>query len=606
MFIHDDSDDVRRRSFTRRAVLLGIGQAVGLGAITARLYQLQVVDEARYAPLADNNRINVQVLAPERGRIFDRFGVELAGNKDGFQAVIVRSLAGDMAQVLRRFSKIVPLSLEAQARVISRANRQSLNRPVVVARDLTWEQFAEINLRAPQLPGIQSHILGRRQYFHGHEVGHIVGYVGSIHKLALDDDPVLRLPGVRVGKVGIERGMEQRLRGKGGIVKYEVDARGRIIRNLERTPPKRGRDVALTIDLGLQRQVMKLVGEHRRAAVVAMDVLGGEVVAMASAPSYDPQQIVGGVSAEKWKKLRNAADDPLMNRAIRGQYPPGSTFKMVTALAALEAGVIDLDEEVTCEGKFEVADSVFRCWNRSGHGACNLHRALRESCDVYFYELAERLGIRALAAMSRKLGFGQTHDMGIALQKPGLIPDPDWKFGRYNKSWYTGETILAGIGQGYVLSTPLQLAVMTARIAGGRFVSPTLVRPQSNEALTPAKPLDIAPKWLHAVRAGMYAVVNERRGTGHNARFPDDEVRVAGKTGTSQVTRLSSSVDQEDLPWNRRDHALFVGYYPAEKPRYAVSAVVEHGGSGGASAAPLVRDVMGLLYDGDPDVEAGF
>jgi penicillin-binding protein 2 len=290
----------------------------------------------------------------------------------------------------------------------------------------------------------------------------------------------------------------------------------------------------------------------------------------------------------------------MVNRAIRGLYPPGSTFKMVTALAALEAGVIDLNTRIPCTGQTEMAGQVFRCWKRSGHGSCEFHRALRESCDCYFYEIAQLAGIEAISAMGRRLGLGQTYDTGLALQKPGVMPDPTWKRGRFNRPWLGGETLLAGIGQGYVLTTPLQLAVMTARLATGRAIAPQFVRPDRGFVPASHGTIGLKPALLDAVRRGMTAVVNEDGGTGSNARLEGGQPLVAGKTGTSQVSRLSAERNGVELRWEQRDHALFVAYVPANKPRYAVSVVVEHGGGGGATAGPVIRDVIAAVLARDP------
>ena len=600
MFIDDGDDKGQRRRFSRRALLLGVGQAAAFGAVAGRLYQLQVLDEAKYALLADENRLNVQLLAPARGRILDRYGEVLAYNTEGFRVVVVPSLAGDVAAVLRRLARVVPIAADEQERIVQRAKKQSPNLPVIVARDLTFELVAEINLLAPQLPGVRTETAGRRLYAHGRTMGHIVGHVGSIERLALDDEPVLRLPDMKFGKVGIERGQEEALRGSGGTVKHEVDARGRIIRNLEQTEPVAGRDVGVTIDTALQAKVLARLAPFRRAAAVAMDAATGEVVAMASVPGFDPNDMVGRATRRGVDRLTTARDDPMINRAIRGQYPPGSTFKMVTALAGLEAGLINTATRVTCDGRFELAGQGFRCWNRGGHGSVDLHRALRESCDVYFYELANRLGIAHLASMARRLGFGHAHDCGIAHVKPGLVPDPDWKRARFNRPWLGGETVLAGIGQGYVLATPLQLAVMTARLATGRAVVPTLVRrPKELQLLAPA--MALRPEWLAAIRRGMIAVVNEDGGTGYRAKPSGEGYTLAGKTGTSQVGRASQSeTSQSEIEWLQRDHALFVAYVPADRPRYAVAAIVEHGGGGGATAAPLVRDIVEDVMARDP------
>jgi penicillin-binding protein 2 len=596
----DADDRDQRTQFSRRALLIGLGQAGAFGILSTRLYQLQVVDESRYALLAEENRINLQVLAAERGRLLDRYGEVLADNKEGYRAEIVPSLAGDVRGVLQRLSRIVAIGAEDQERYVQRARRQPVNIPIIVASDLTWEQLAQINLLAPQLPGVRTESAGRRRYFHGRTVGHIVGYVGSVDRAALDDDPVLRLPGIRIGKTGVERGMDEALRGGGGTVKQEVDVRGRIIRILERSEPLPGRDVAITIDTKLQERVLQRLSRERRAASVIMHVDSGEVVAMGSVPTFDPNDIVTGLNDRGWNRLQSARDDPMTNRALRGLYPPGSTFKMVTALAALEAGIIDLKEKITCEGRLEYAGQNFRCWNRSGHGNCDMHRALRESCDVYFYEIARRTGIGAIAAMARRLGHGQVFDCGMSQQKRGIVPDADWKRGRFNRPWLGGETLLAGIGQGYVLSTPLQLAVMMARLATGRAITPAFVRPEPGDPKRDMPLLGVRPEWLAAMRRGLHAVVNESGGTGSKARAEDEGFTVAGKTGTSQVSRFSSDTAQNDLRWELRDHALFVAYAPSERPRYAIATIVEHGGGGGSTAAPLTKDLLVEVMSRDP------
>lgn len=597
MYEDRDEEDRQRRQFTRRALLAGGVKLGALGLIGTHLYRVQVVDGARYVPIADDNRIDVQLIAPARGRILDRFGEVLATNKESYRAVVVPGLAGDLRRVVALFSRLVPLSPEEQARIIERARRQARVLPVRLAGDLTFEQVAEINLQAPSLPGVRTEIERRRDYVHSRAVGHVVGFVGALERPALDDEPIMRLPGMRIGKTGIERGMEARLRGEGGHVKHEVDARGRIVRELEQADAIPGRDVVLTLDTGLQARVLDRLQTYRQAALVGLDIASGEVLVMASVPTLDahhaaPRLGPGG-------RPRPLTHGSMVNRAIRGTYPPGSTFKMVTALAALEAGVVSPRERITCQGKFEYHKHTYRCWQRRGHGGCDMNRALRESCDVYFYELARRTGIDAIARMARRLGFGQTFDCGIAHQRPGVVPDPDWKITHVGKPWLGGETILAGIGQGFVLANPLQLAVMMARLAGGRAVEPTLVRPQSGDATRHDAALGLNPAWLDVIRRGLAAAVNDDSGTGHNARIEDRSYRLAGKTGTAQVS--SRSADRSgDLPWEQRDHALFVGYAPAEAPRYAVAAIVEHGGGGGQTAAPLVRDVMTLLVDQDP------
>ena len=600
MFERDPDNADQRRMFTRRALIFGAAQAGAGTVIASRLWHLQVEEHGRFGLLADENRINVQFIAPERGRILDRFGTLLAANQESYRAVLVPSLAFDVKGVLARFAKLVPLSTEEQYRLAVRATKQSPNLPLIIAPDLTFEQIAVIGLQSPHLPGIATEAAPKRQYFHGSTVGHVVGYIGAIERLAMDDEPLLRLPGMRSGKTGIERGRETALRGTGGVVQSEVDSRGRIVRHLDRVEPAVGRDIVSTIDTALQREVLGVLAPFRRAAAVVMDVEGGEVLALGSVPLFDPNDILRGAGPRGIQRLKASLDDPMNNRATRGLYPPGSTFKMVTALAAAESGVIDLKEKIACDGRYDYFDQTFRCWKRSGHGACDFHSAIKQSCDCYFYEIVRRTGIDALAAMARKLGFGQVYDCGLAGLKRGLVPDPDWKRGRFGKAWVGGETILAGIGQGFVLTTPLQLTVMMARIGSGRMVTPTFVRRGPDEPVPVFAPIAGRPEWISAIRRGLTSVVNDDGGTGAKARPEEGSFVVAGKTGTSQVGRASSETAQLDLPWELRDHALFVSYAPAAKPRYAVTVVVEHGGGGGATAAPLAREILEKTMARDP------
>lgn len=592
-----------RASFTRRTLLLGAAQACGFGLLGGRLYQLQVMEGRRYAPLADDNRIDIEAVAPVRGRIFDRGGHLLAGNEETFYVRLRSAGRGGLEESLRRLDEIVPLYPQVKDAAIARLRKSRYGFSMVLARDLTFEQVAAINLLAPQLPGVETGTAYRRRYFHGIAMGHVTGYVGRVETLALDDDPVMRLETVKIGKAGAERGLEEELRGKGGSRKFEVDAHGRIIRVLEEAEPVAGEDIVLSVDLKLQERVVERLQQEGRAALVVLDIASGEIVSMASVPTYDPAFIARRLSGTAWKKMVKGETNSLLNRAVGGLYPPGSTFKMVTALAGLEAGAMRLDEEIECRGSYVLADSTFRCWNRAGHGRCNLHRAIRESCDCYFYEIANRIGINAIAAMGRKLGLGQIYKCAVPTQKRGIVPDADWKKTRHRAAWFGGETVLAGIGQGYVLTSPLQLAVMTARIASGRAVVPE-IRRAPNAAGGPLgafSPLAIDEKALAAVRRAMVAVVNEAGGTGSRAQPDNGSVVVAGKTGTSQV--VSNSARREDGADNRegpRDHALFVSYFPADKPRYAIAAVVENGGGGGATAAPLVKDVIEAILRDDP------
>lgn len=589
-----------RGRFTRRALLLG-GAQVGLfGVLGWRLYQLQVVESSKFSLLSDENRISAHLLAPRRGVITDRFGEPIATNTKSLLVSVVPEQAEDLEETLDRLAAFVPVTETARDRALRLARRQSAFVPIVIADNLTWRQFSQINLLAPSLPGVQTDVGWRRVYHHGYDMAHIIGYVGAGDKAEVNEDPMVRLPGFRVGKVGVEKGFDHELRGHAGVVKLEVNAYGRTIRKLDQTESEPGRDLVLTIDHQLQDIALKRLAEERRASVVALDAQTGDVLVMASTPSYDPNTIVGGLTEEDWRALMTAEDDPLTNKAIRGQYPPGSTFKVAVALAGLEAGVITPKTKIWCPGGYFYSGHYFGCWRKRGHRGVQLHKAIKESCDVFFYETARQLGINRLAAGARKLGLGQTYDCGLSLQKPGVIPDPKWKRATLSLPWYGGETIIAGIGQGFVLTTPLQLAVMTARIASGRQIVPRIVRPAPGEKEVLAPPLDIALEHLEVVRAGMVGVVNEGGGTAGRSRLPIPGVLMAGKTGTSQVSEASSGRKTHQLEWKDRDHALFIGYAPTDTPRYAVAAVVEHGGGGSAAAAPVVRDLMTELIQRDP------
>lgn len=590
-------DYARRQSyrFSRRALLVGAGQVGLFGLLGWRLHQLQIRNSSEYRLLADENRIMMQLVAPARGAIYDRFGAIIAEDKENLRLLVLPAFCKNLPGTLDALSKIVPVSAATRDRVMRAARRQSGYYPVLVAEGLTWRQFALLNVLAPQIPGMRMDRSAYRKYHHGTAMGHVVGYVGMAGEAEVDIDPVMRLPGFRAGRAGIEKSFDKELRGRPGNVKYEIDVHGRVVRELGSKPSTKGRDVVLAIDHHLQEIALDRIKEHRVASIVLMDVITGGVIAMASTPSFDPNAIAFDPDPLQWRTLARNRDNPLQNRAIRGQYPPGSTFKVVTALAGLHAGVIDEKETMRCPGSYRVGRKSFRCWKAHG-GGINVHEAIKQSCDTYFYETAKRMGIDHLAAVSRHLGLGQTFNCGLAGEKPGLIPDTAWKRAKLFDAWYTGETVIAGIGQGYVLATPLQLAVMTARVATGRAVRPKLVI-SPDDPVEPWPLLGLDPAHLNIVRGGMFGVINEPRGTAHRSALEIPGMQMAGKTGTSQV--VSSRNEHKLSAYERETHALFVAYAPVHAPRYAAVCVVEHGGGGSRAAAPVVRDVMteALLRD---------
>ncbi len=607
--MHHEAD--RLRVFSRRALMLGAGQLGLFGLLAGRLYYLQVASAERYALLADENRINHRLLLPARGRIFDRHGVALARNKPTYRVLVIPEQTIDMLATLGALARLIPLPEERIQEVIAEAGRRRPFVPITVRADLGWTEVARIAIHAPDLPGITLEAGLLRAYPTGGVVAHVLGYVGPVSEQELNGDPLLELPEFQIGKNGIEKTYDEALRGRPGLSRFEVNALGREIKELYHEDGEPGEDLVLTIDLDLQRYLHERLGSEESASAVVLDVATGDVLALGSVPSFDPSAFSNGLSPETWRDLTTNLKAPLVDKAIAGQYPPGSTFKLMVALAALEAGVASPDYEVYCPGFLQLGDHQFHCWKRWGHGQLALVDAIAQSCDVYFYDLARRVGVDAIAAMAHRFGFGQTLGIDLPGERPGLVPDKAWKLASRGVPWQLSETLIVGIGQGYIQATPLQLAVMTARIAnGGRPVQPRLVR--STAAIAAADGQEpaaagSASEWsLRFVKEGMYRVINSAHGTARQASLGDPDRAMAGKTGTSQVQRISRSErasgvrKNEEKPWEERDHALFVAFAPYREPRYAICVVVEHGGSGSQAAAPIARDIMVKALEIDP------
>jgi penicillin-binding protein 2 len=600
--------------FTRRALLMGAGGGLAFLGLGARLYTLQVLEAERYALLSDDNQFNFRLLPPSRGRVLDRFGVAIAENRDSYRVLLIPEQAGNVDAALDELARYMPISERERERVHRTVQSGRRFNAITVKDDLDWQTFASVNLHAPDLQGITPDIGEVRAYPYGPSFAHVLGYVQSPNQDDIDnDDPdaerLLRHPGFRVGKTGVEVARESDLRGAAGALKEEVDHRGRVIRQLpeQSTDPVQGRDVVMTLDTDIQRFAAERLGAESAAAVV-IDVQTGELIALVSTPSFDPNLFVGGISSANYSALRENDHNPLYNKSIQGTYPPGSTFKSIVAAAGLEHGLIDPSETVRCTGSVRLGDREFNCWRRNGHGVVDMREAIKTSCDIYFYELAERLGIDRLEEMGRRFGIGQQFDLGIAGVARGIMPSPQWKRARRNEGWSTGDTYNTGIGQGFTLASPLQLAVLTARIASGREVVPTLFR----NAMTPPAPhMGLSEEGMALVRDGMRAVVEEQGGTASYLRgIGIDGVEMAGKTGTAQVYSISREEreagvrDQEDLPWRLRDHGLFGCYAPADTPKYAVVVVVEHGG-GSSAATSRARDILHRVVSRDPSSRAG-
>ena len=606
-----DKDNDRSRQFTRRAFVLGGIQAGILCVLGGRLGWLQVAQGARYKTLAENNRINIKMLAPSRGEIVDRFGVPLALNLQNFRVLITPEQTDDVKKALKQLNAIVEIDENTFKKVMKQSEKSAAFVPLEIKDNLSWEQVAKIEVNLPDLPGLSIDEGEIRSYPFAHSTAHIIGYVGAVNQAELDkqkEEVVLKLPGFRIGKTGIEKSKDQILRGQAGNSEMEVNVLGREVRELRRDQGLQGKRVVLSVDAELQRYAQERLAQTRSASAVIMDVHSGAVYALASHPSFDPNLFTRGISAERWEELLADPAFPLNNKAVTGQYPPGSTFKMVTALAMLEEGITTPKSTVHCPGHYELGRDRFHCWKRGGHGWVGLTAALAESCDTYFYKYSTELGIDKIAEYARKLGFDQTYDFGFGEERAGLIPDKKWKRGYMGEKWQPGETVVASIGQGYILSTPLQLAVMTSRLVnGGKAVEPWIVAAEGTNLNAEKEWPDMGfdPKNLERIKKGTDAVMFAKEGTARASQIQVPGMEMGGKTGTAQVKRITKreralGIKNEDLEWKYRHHALFVGYAPYDNPRYACAVVVEHGGGGSKAAAPVARDLLEMAQTRDP------
>ncbi|HCY99041.1 MAG: penicillin-binding protein 2 [Rhodobacterales bacterium RIFCSPHIGHO2_02_FULL_62_130] len=604
------------KSVTRRALFMGGCMAAMVAALGGRMRYLGIEQADEFKLLAEENRINIRLIPPARGLIQDRNGKLIAGNEQNYRVVITREDAGDVEAVLNRLSHIIPITAEDMAETLKDVERNSPFVPVTVADRLNWDDFSKIAVNGPALPGVTPEVGLSRSYPRAEDFAHIVGYVGPVSEKDLEGlenpDPLLRIPRFQIGKIGAEKWLEDNLRGHAGTKRIEVNAVGRVMRELDRVDGIPGADIRLTINADVQNFVQARLGDESAACVV-MDVTNGDLIAIVSSPSFNPNLFVRGISQADYSLLTEHDHRPLANKTVQGAYPPGSTFKMVTALAALEAGVIDLDTKVRCPGYLESGSRKFHCWKKGGHGTVGLARSLAESCDVFYYDIAQKVGIDKIAEMGRKLGLGVRHELPMSAITEGNMPDKAWKLERHKAEWRIGDTINASIGQGYVLASPLQLAVMAARVATGKMVKPRLVRSVDGKEVPVPEPesLGLDASLLRAVQGGMFDVMNGAQGTARSARIADEAMLMAGKTGTAQVRNISTAerdsgvVSNDNLPWKQRDHALFVGFAPADAPRYAVAVVVEHGGGGSTVAAPIGRDaILRALSDGIPALTA--
>ncbi|RYG04509.1 MAG: penicillin-binding protein 2 [Caulobacteraceae bacterium] len=609
----------RQGVFHRRLFLMGGLAGLGLAALGGRLAHLQIVETQRYEKLSASNQFNFRLVPPPRGLIVDRNGAVLASNRPNFRLLLSREDNSDPEGMLKTLANFVPLDEARQSRLVKDIARTPKRVPVAVMEDMSWEQFSAINVRAPELPGVTADMGEVRVYPHGGAFAHVIGYVAKVNREDLtptgpNSDSILLHPGFRIGRQGVEKAFDLPLRGKPGARKVEVDANGREVRQDEAgdIPATPGKTIQLTLDVDVQNRALEVMGDES-GAIVMMDCRNGDLLCMVSSPSFDANRFVRGLSGAEYKALATYERRPLLDKAMTGTYPPGSTFKPTVGLAALSAG-IDPSIRVHCSGGWYYGGRTWRCWKHGGHGAQNMHDAIKNSCDIYFYQTALRIGPDPIAKAAHAMGFGQIFDIGIPGQKKGVVGSREWKRKAVKREpvWQPGDSVSYGIGQGYVAVNALQLAVMTARLANGKTaLNPRLIKSVGGVEMPrgdAAPDLPFTHEHLAYVRGGMVAVANDTGGTAYRqSQLGLGDIQMAGKTGTAQVRSFDkvASRSSAGVTWRLKDHNLFVAFAPVDDPRYAVAVISEHGGLGGATAgAPRAREVMRVALLKDPELRA--
>ena len=586
------SSAMQTLTFSRRATVIG-GLQVGVGVLlAARMAYISVAENERYKLLSESNRVNLTLVPPRRGWLVDRYGKPIANNKTDFRVDIIPDRLRDKKKTVATLAELLALDPEELERINRELEQASSFQPVQVATGLDWEQYAAVSVRLPDLPGVSPRQGFSRNYPSGPAIGHLVGYVGiaSAEDYKEKPDPILITPGYKIGKDGLEKIFEDRLQGKPGAKRVEVTARGKIVRELNTRPDIPGKALQLTLDIDLQEYAARRLGPES-GSVVVLDCLTGDILTMTSMPSFDPNSFSDGIGVTEYGMLREDDHVPLLDKSLKSLFPPGSTVKPMVALSFLEAG-LSPDETVNCNGGLQVGNRRFRCWKRGGHGRVDMAKGIYQSCDVYFYHFAQKIGINPIALMANRLGLGQKYPLPVLSQFYGTVPDPAWLRKKYDREWQAYDTVNTTIGQGYMLVNPTQLAVMAARIATGRNVVPRLIMNEKKPAIAT---LNLDPEHLVYVQQAMSDVVNGP-GTAGRARLPIENVKMAGKTGTAQVVNLDFGRGGKDVAWKYRDHGLFICFAPYDNPRYAAAVVIEHGGGSGA-AYPVARDVLTFLYD---------
>ena len=621
----DDFSVKKIHTINRRMFIIGAAKFIIFSGIIVRLFSLQIKDNKKYSTLSDKNRLREWRLPPIRGEFLDYFDNVIAGNNRVYELHVIPEQVEDFRYLIVRLKEILNLTNNQFEKIIKQKNQQKPWETLIVSKNLTWEQFSKVNHYLYDLVGAKPVISVSRNYPYDESYTHVLGYVSEASENDILNNQSIKdnlVPGLKVGKTGLEKSFENQLIGTNGIERYEVNAYGKRINQVDQIDGLKGNTIKLTLDTEIQKKSAELL-RGMAGSINVMDIYTGDIIAMQSSPSFDPNLFIFGISQDDWQLIRNNPLKPLVNKSLSGLYSPGSTFKPMVALSALENKIITKDFKVNCTGKTEMYGQTYHCWKEKGHGVVNLKEAMKQSCDTYFYEIARKLGVDRLRETSTKFGLGdKVLDKTFNNEKKGLVPDTKWKKNNLGKGWVLGETLITGIGQGYIQTTPLQLCLMTAQLANGGFkIYPKITINEKDKTAIEIKELmnegqDFLESFgnnqytklfdkkenIELIRNSMFASTNEIRGTSYSSRIEDPKYQFAGKTGTSQVKRITEAEREldlatKDIDYKNRDHALFIAFGPFKNPRYALSVVIEHGGSGSSVAAPLAKELFKLIID---------
>ena len=584
--------------FNRRTFILFLLKLSLFSAVGWRLYNIQILDSSKYKTMSKKNQIDLEIIFPVRGKIFDRNKVLIAKNEKVYDVYLIPENTKSINNSLNALSQFIDIDFAKRRKVIELSTKVKKFEKIKIFENISWSTLEKIETNKYNLQGIFIAEDYLRVYPYKDNFSHLLGYISKPNQQELALPFISKMPNLDIGKEGLEKFFNPVLVGKAGQREIEVNSNGRIIREISKVDSIRGEEVSLSIDLRIQQYAINLLKSHRAGSINVINIKNGEILCMASTPTYDPNKIIQKPNKEYWESILANSLSPLTNRSIQGLYSPGSTFKMIVAIAALKHGIIDIDTTHSCTGKIGFGNRLYHCWKTNGHGKMNVTDAIKQSCDVFFYEISKKLGIDKIAEVAKDFGLGQSYDISMPNQKTGIVPSKKWKKEKIGESWYAGETLISAIGQGFVLTNPFQLAVMTSIIASnGKIVEPTIIKDNTVSFKTNEK----YSNEIKIIKKAMFQVVNENKGTAFKSRLED--IKFAGKTGTSQVRRISLSERESDdfrekeQEWKNRDHALFVGYMPYDDPKYSISVIIEHGGSGASTAAPIAKQIFNYINE---------